>query len=142
MMNWLFIALQVIAAYIGAMVVVGMIRDPRYLSPEVVVIGCFYVINLLVTRLCHQAQQRKGGASLGRSRNGALIISGVLALGSLALGACAVLEFSPSEPDHALSLAYVIAGQFAGYWSVALYFYVIAAMFSLLFYRILSNRFA
>lgn len=86
------------------------------------------------------AYRDSGSAPVKRSRVAALWVFGLLAIAAMTLGAFALLSVKPSEVSGALDVFYLMALDFAGPWAVALFFYVIAAMFSVMFHRSFYQR--
>lgn len=138
-MNLLFGAFLLVLIYIGSAVIVGMLGEPAFNVLHVTVIGSFYVGAVVASLLSRQLirMDRKFPQKVG-SPIAAVLLCLLFAIGSVAIGLFAA-QGTLAVPIR-LKAAYLLAGRYAGYWSVGLLFFVIAAMFSALAIRVLKRR--
>lgn len=139
-MGTLFVLLQLVTVYISVMVVIGIARHPEANALHAVLVGSQFFGLCLIVRLCHVAQRSLGSAPVNQNRFHKLAVTAVLAIVTMTLGAFALIRGAPSEVSGAPDALYMLAVELAGRWAVALFFYVIAAMFSVSFFRTYRQR--
>lgn len=136
-MRFLLAGFQIILVYLLVAISVGMLRSPNFNALELVIVGAFFVGNLLVTVFVPRFTR---GAQLSPVRSKRIIAA--LSLSLLGLGswfiAYGVLVGSWRGPSR-LAAIHQLSVQFAGVWAFSLAFFMLGSLCLTFAFKVLRS---